>query len=58
MLDAFALLSSSLCILYVIWRAMQLDHTLPWFEREARSDQQSPANRSNAAGSASPRPQR
>jgi len=38
MLDTFALLSSSLCILYVMFRAAQMDRLFPWFEREAAPD--------------------
>jgi len=55
MLDAFALLSSGLCVVYVIWRAMLLDRTLPWFEREAGLDRQSPAKRGDSIRTNSPR---
>jgi hypothetical protein len=48
MFDQFALLSSSLCILYVIWRAVQLDQTLPWFDRQTGPDRQSAAKRGDA----------
>jgi hypothetical protein len=49
MLDVFALLSSSLCILYIVMRAGQLDRTLPWFEREPSPDRQTVSQRSDAA---------
>jgi hypothetical protein len=35
MLDNFAMLTTTICMLYVIFRAAQMDRTLPWFEREA-----------------------
>jgi hypothetical protein len=35
MIDDFALLSTTLCILYVLVRAVALDRSLPWFGDEA-----------------------
>jgi len=55
MLDAFALLSSGLCVVYVIWRAMLLDRTLPWFEPEAGPDRQPLAKRGDSIRTSSPR---
>lgn len=34
MLDVFAILTTSLCILFVITRAVMLDRSIPWFEGE------------------------
>ena len=55
MLDIFALLSSSLCILYVLMRAAQLDRTLPWFEREPAADRRTASQREDAAQRGFPR---
>lgn len=57
MLDTFAMLSSSLCILYVMMRAMQLDKSLPWFERKAEADRPAGAvpRQGDAAQSGLPR---
>jgi len=45
MLDAFAMLSTTLCILYVMFRAAQLDKTIPWFERESPPERQPASTR-------------
>ena len=55
MLDTFALLSSSLCILYVMMRAGQFDRTLPWFEREPAPDRRPVSQRDDAAQRGLPR---
>ena len=34
MLDVFAILSSTLCVLYILARAAFFDRSLPWFELE------------------------
>jgi hypothetical protein len=49
MLDDFSLLSSTFCILYVLWRAALLDKALPWFEREPAPERKAAANRKDAA---------
>ena len=51
MLDAFAILSSTLCILYVVLRAAQMDRTLPWFDREPAPDRKPASSRGDAAHS-------
>ena len=55
MLDTFALLSSSLCILYVLMRAAQFDRTLPWFEREPAPDRRAASHGDDAAQRGLPR---
>jgi hypothetical protein len=32
MLDRFAIVSTTLCFLYILWRAAFFDRTLPWME--------------------------
>jgi hypothetical protein len=46
MLDVFAILSSTLCVLYILVRAAFLDRTLPWFEAEDPSSR----NKGTSAG--------
>lgn len=48
MLDDFSLLSSTFCILYVLWRAALLDKALPWFEREAAPERKATAVKATA----------
>src|SRR5689334_5179409 len=55
MLDSFALLSTTLCILYVAFRAAALDRQLPWFMRERTGDRQRPVQRSDVPDRGSPR---
>jgi len=43
MLDDFAILSTTLCILFILFRAAVLDRSLPWFELKE------PSSRSNGA---------
>jgi hypothetical protein len=44
MIDAFAMVSTTLCILYVTYRAMILDRTTPWFEdSDAKIEHRKPA---------------
>jgi hypothetical protein len=42
MLDLFGILFSSLLILFVVVRAVQLDRMLPWFQSIKRRDAENP----------------
>jgi hypothetical protein len=34
MIDIFAMLSTVSCVLYILFRAVMFDQSIPWFERE------------------------
>jgi len=42
MIDNFSILSSTLMVLYIVWRAAKLDRVLPWFETRAIYEQELP----------------
>jgi hypothetical protein len=49
-IDIFAILSSSLLILYVLIRAVRMDRSLPWFEGDTPSDAQHREGEKAASG--------
>ena len=55
MLDAFAMLTATTCVLYVMFRAIQLDKSIPCFERDTPPERQPADNRRDAAHSGLPR---
>jgi hypothetical protein len=42
MIDNFSILFSTLMMLYVIWRAVKLDRTRPWFETRSMYEKAQP----------------
>jgi len=51
------MLAATLCVLYVMLRARQLDKTLPWFESETPPKRE-PATKHNAVPNGLPRLQK
>ena len=62
MIDNFAILFSTLMVLYVVWRAVKLDRVRPWFETRSMYEKALPqaatahkAATRKAAGGGKPR---
>ncbi|MFI4981813.1 MAG: hypothetical protein ACHQIO_15825 [Nevskiales bacterium] len=62
MIDNFAILFSTLMVMYIVWRAAKLDRVRPWFETRSLYDKAQPreaaareAAKRKAAGNGKPR---
>jgi len=52
MIDNFAILFSTLMVMFVVWRAAKLDKSLPWFETRSIYEQKQPRDAAARAAAA------
>jgi hypothetical protein len=58
MIDAIAILCSTICVLYVIIHTATIDRTMPWFEADGSAAERVGEDRNSASGVRTDRPVR